>query len=126
MISNSPSRADRSLFPRLLTIFVLIILPPLFFYSAIKGDVSLVQGDGWTQNLGVRVLIGQLIAAGEWPLWNPYIFAGTPLLASVYPGALYLPNWLFAIFSPGTAMTWLVITTYHLALIGAYLYGRRI
>src|SRR5262249_28753140 len=57
---------------------------------------------------------------------NPYIFAGMPLMASVYGGAFYPPNWLFAVFSPGLAMNVVVITTYHLALIGTYLYARRI
>ena len=71
---------------------VLILLPIIYFYPAVMGEVSLVAGDGWTQNLGVRVLIGRMIAHGQIPLWNPFIFAGTPLLASIYPGALYLPE----------------------------------
>ena len=67
-----------------------------------------------------------MIARGEWPLWNPYIFAGTPLLASIYPGALYPPNWIFAVLSPATAIDLLVVTTYHIALTGTYLYARKI
>lgn len=105
---------------------VLLILPLLYFYPALIGKIALVQGDGWSQNLGVRVLIGRMIASGHLPLWNPYIFAGTPLLASIYPGALYPPNWLFALFSPGAAMHLVVITTYHIALVGTYLYARKI
>ncbi|MCW5970671.1 MAG: YfhO family protein [Blastocatellales bacterium] len=112
--------------PQLLVAAALVLLPPLYFYSAIVGDVALVQGDGWTQNFGVRVLIGRMIASGEWPLWNPYIFAGTPLLASIYPGALYPPNWIFALLPPEPAMDFLVVTTYHIAIIGTYLYARRI
>ena len=104
----------------------LVCLPLLYFYPAVIGEVLLAPGDGWAQNLGVRVLIGQMIARGEVPLWDPYIFAGMPLLASVYPGALYPPNWVFALFSPGVAVNVVVITTYHLALIGAYLYARSI
>ena len=77
--------AERQLLVRVLTVSALALLPILFFYPAIFGDVALVPGDGWTQNFGVRVLIGRMIARGEWPLWNPYIFAGTPLLASIYP-----------------------------------------
>ncbi|QQS44972.1 MAG: YfhO family protein [Acidobacteriota bacterium] len=105
---------------------IIFLLPLIYFYPALTGEVALAQGDGWTQNLGVRVLIGRMIGSGQAPLWNPYIFAGTPLLASIYPGALYPPNWLFAIFSPGAAMNLVVITTYHLALIGTYLFGRRL
>ncbi len=105
---------------------ILVLLPLVYFSPAIIGQVALVPGDGWTSNLGVRVLLGRMLAQGELPLWNPYIFAGMPLLANVYTGALYPPNWLFAFLSPGVAVKALIITTYHLALIGAYLYARRI
>src|SRR5262249_35335351 len=42
------------------------------------------------------------------------------------PGALYPPNWLFAVFSPGAAMNFVVITTYHVAMSGMFLYARAI
>jgi Bacterial membrane protein YfhO/Dolichyl-phosphate-mannose-protein mannosyltransferase len=116
--------ADRRRWPRLVAAAALILLPLLYFFPAVMGWVTLVPGDGLTQNLGVRILIGQMIARGQIPLWNPYIFAGTPLLASIYPGALYPPNWLFALFTPTTAMNLVVITTYHLTAIGTYLYAR--
>ncbi len=111
---------------RIVAAAALIMAPIIYFFPAVIGMITLVPGDGLTQNLGVRVLIGQMLRDGYLPLWNPYIFAGTPLLASIYPGAIYPPNWLFALFSPTTAMNIVVITTYHLTLIGTYLYGRRI
>ncbi|MEO6725004.1 MAG: YfhO family protein [Blastocatellia bacterium] len=104
----------------------LVLLPLVYFFPAVLGKVTLAPGDGWTQIFGIRILTGQMIARGEWPLWNPYIFAGMPLLAAIQPGALYPPTWLFALLPPQWAMNVLVITTYHLALIGAYLYARRI
>ena len=96
----------------------------LYFYPVVTDNLALVQGDGWTANLGLRILTGRLLATGEFPLWNPYIFAGMPLLASVYPGVLYPPNWLFALLPAGIAMNLVVITAYHLAFTGAYLYLR--
>jgi len=105
---------------------VLTLLPLLYFYPAALGWISLVPGDVWTSNLGVRVLVGRMIAQGQFPLWNPYIFAGMPLLAAIYPGALYPPNWLFAVLQPGAAINVVEITSYHLALFGAYLFARRI
>lgn len=104
----------------------LLLLPLVYFFPAVLGKVTLAPGDGWTQIFGIRILMGQMIARGELPLWNPYIFAGMPLLASIQPGALYPPTWLFAVLSPQTAMNLLVLTTYHLALAGTYLYLRRI
>jgi len=111
---------------RIVTAVTLTLLPILFFYPAVLGEIMLAPGDGWSQILGVRILIGEMIRNGQLPLWNPYIFCGMPLLAAIQPGALYPPAWLFAIFSPKAAMNWMVITTYHIALIGAYLYARRI
>jgi len=104
----------------------LITIPLLYFYPVLLGQVVLAPGDGWAQNFAVRVVTGQLLAAGEVPLWNPMIFAGMPLAASVYPGSFYPPNWLFAFLPPSLAMNLVVLTTYHLALTGAYLYGRKL
>ena len=108
------------------TIFALFLLPLVYFYPVLLGNVFLAPGDGWAQNLGVRALAGQMIADGQLPLWNPYIFGGMPLAASVYPGSFYPPNWLFVILSPKWAMNIVVLTTYHIAIVGTYLYARRI
>lgn len=110
--------------PLLVSLFLL--LPLLYFYPVFTNHVLLAPSDGWGQNLGARVLIGRLIAAGEWPLWNPYIFGGMPLMASIFSGAFYPLNWVFAFLSPGVAMNVIVIATFHLALIGTYLYARSI
>ncbi|HEX4947445.1 MAG TPA: hypothetical protein VFZ34_12305, partial [Blastocatellia bacterium] len=115
-----------SLSPRLLTALILIAIPLLFFYPALLGQVVLMPGDGWVQNFGVRVLAGKMLASGQLPLWNPYIFAGMPLLASVYPGVLYPPNWLFAVLPPVAAMNAVVLLSYEIAIIGSYLYARKI
>ncbi len=105
---------------------VLIAIPLIYFYPVLLGQVILAPGDGWAQNFPLRVLAGQIMAGGQLPLWNPFIFAGMPLAASVYPGAFYPPNFLFAILPATLAMNIVVLATYHLALIGTYLYARRI
>ncbi|MFN0088525.1 MAG: YfhO family protein [Blastocatellia bacterium] len=111
---------------RLAAGLLLLSIPIVYFYPAVRGALMLAPGDGWTQILGIRALIGQMLRDGHLPLWNPYIFSGMPLLASIQPGALYPPTWLFAVLSPQAAMNCMVITTFHLALIGTYLYARRI
>ncbi|MGE0131038.1 MAG: YfhO family protein [Blastocatellales bacterium] len=112
--------------PCLLVSLSLFLIPLVYFYPVLLGKVVLAPGDGWAQNLGVRALAGQMLSDGQPPLWNPYIFGGMPLMASVVSGAFYPPNWLFAILPAGLAMNVVVITTYHLALVGTYLYARRI
>ncbi len=112
--------------PRFAIALALFLIPLVYFYPVLLGNVFLAPGDGWAQNLGVRALAGQMIADGQLPLWNPYIFGGMPLAASVYPGSFYPPNWLFVILSPKWAMNIVVLTTYHIAIVGTYLYARRI
>jgi hypothetical protein len=119
-------QANSDWLARIVVALTLLLLPLIYFFPAALGKVTLAPGDGWSQIFGIRVLIGQMLAHGELPLWNPYIFAGMPLLASIQPGALYPPTWLFAVLSPQLAMNLLVLTTYHLALFGTYLYLRRI
>lgn len=112
--------------PQSVIAIALLVIPFIYFLPVLTGEVFLAPGDGWQQNFGTRVLLGRMIAAGQLPLWNPMVFGGMPLAASVYPGAFYPSNWLFAILSPKLAMNLVVITTYHLALIGTYLYARRV
>lgn len=125
-MTDSFSESANGFAPRFLTALILLAIPLVFFAPALLGQVVLMPGDGWVQNLGVRVLTGNLIASGQVPLWNPYIFSGMPLLASVYPGVLYPPNWLFAFLPPVAAMNAVVLLTYELALLGSYLYARTI
>ncbi len=124
--NSQNSAASPEKISRLVAMAVLLLLPVLFFYPVLTKGLLLAPGDGWTANLGLRILLGQMIAAGQLPLWNPYIFAGMPFLATIYPGVLYLPNWIFAVLTPLAAMNTVVITTFHLAAIGAYLYVRAI
>lgn len=128
-MTETPTTSSRTkLFqaPSIAVAITLFLLPLVYFFPAVMGQVTLAPGDGWTQIFGIRVLIGHMIAQGELPLWNPYIFGGMPLLASIQPGALYPPTWLFAVLAPKVAMNVLVLTTYHLALFGTYLFARRL
>ena len=43
--------AERQLLVRVLTASVLALLPILFFYPALFGNVALVPGDGWIRTL---------------------------------------------------------------------------
>jgi Bacterial membrane protein YfhO len=111
---------------RIAVSLALVIIPLIYFYPVFSEGILLAPGDGWDQIYGIRILIGDMLRHGYVPLWNPFIFGGMPLLASLQPGALYPPTWLFAILVPKLAMNVMVITTYHLALIGTYLFARRI
>jgi len=102
----------------------LVLLPLIYFFPAVIGKVTLTIGDSWSYSILMRMLVGRMLAHGELPLWNPHTFAGMPLLAALQPGVFYPPNWLFVLLPPGAAMKLVVISVYHVALIGSYLYAR--
>ncbi len=74
-----------------------------FGIPAAFGNTWLV-GDNLIQNFPLRVLVGTDIRNGHLPLWNPYLWSGTPLLAGFSAGAAYPTTLLFSIL-PG-ALAW--------------------
>jgi hypothetical protein len=69
------------------------------------------------QNLPWREHIRQSLRQGEWPLWNPHQFAGTPFLAKGQHLALYPLSVLFLLLPLWKAYG--VFIALHLALAGA-------
>ncbi len=68
-----------------------------------------------------RALQTAVVQSGQLPLWNPYLFTGTPVIADPNFQPFYLPNLLAAIVLPAHfAMPWLAWA--HLTLTGMFLY----
>lgn len=63
---------------------------------------------------------------GEFPLWNPYVFSGTPHFASLQSGTLYPVNIIFFIMPFIPAWTVYIILQYVFLLMFTYLYLRQI
>src|SRR5215475_688940 len=95
--------------------------PVVYFLPALLNHLILAPDDGRLFNAPLRVATAQIIRSGQLPLWNPYIFGGMPLFASAQGGLLFPPNWFYLIFSPALATNLMVITTYMIAALGAYL-----
>ncbi|HEY6230122.1 MAG TPA: hypothetical protein VIW64_02550, partial [Pyrinomonadaceae bacterium] len=102
------------------------LAPILYFITPILKGHVLCPDDGILQNVPFRVAAAQMIKSGFLPLWDPYIFSGMPLLAAAQPGILYPLNWFYLIFSPAAATNLMVVSSYMVAGLGAYLYARRI
>jgi hypothetical protein len=73
----------------------------------------------------MRVVVANLIGSGYLPLWNPYMFSGMPLFGAAQAGVLFPLNWFYLIFSTPVATNLMMLSTYMLAALGAYLYARR-
>src|SRR5438034_4639398 len=100
--------------------------PLIYFLPALITGRVLCPDDGLLQNVPFRMAAANIIRAGHLPLWDPYIFSGMPLFATAQVGILYPLNWFYVLFSPATATNLMVVATYVVAALGAYLYARQI
>ncbi|UCG24706.1 MAG: oligosaccharide flippase family protein, partial [Chloroflexota bacterium] len=76
------------------------------------------------ENYPWKQFIAQSISAGEIPLWNPNIFAGTPFLATGQHSAYYPFSLLFIVLPLAKAYGWFTLSQLWLAGVFSYLFGR--
>ena len=84
-----------------------------------------VPFDDLTQNYPVRVLAGWDIRQGHLPLWDPFEWSGTPLLAGFNAGAFYPASLLFAFMPAPLAWDLGLVATYALCGTGLFVFLRR-
>jgi len=104
---------------------VVSLLPLIYFLPATRGNLIISPDDGVIFNIPIRAVVSHLILAGYVPLWNPYMFSGMPLFGAAQAGVLFPLNWFYLIFSIPVATNLMMLSTYVLAALGAYLYARR-
>jgi hypothetical protein len=103
-------RSARRLPPALL----LAIAPLIFFHEVCLGGQIFLLRDLFNWFYPWRTFAAQSLARGEFPLWNPYSYAGTPFLANMQSGLLYPPNVVFWLFDFPIAMRLFVIIQFGL------------
>ncbi len=100
---------------------LLAIAPLIFFHEVcLQGQVFLLR-DLFNWFYPWRTFAAQSLARGEFPLWNPYSYAGTPFLANMQSGLLYPPNVVFWLFDFPIAMRLFVIVQFGLTAWFMYL-----
>ena len=107
-----------------LAVAVLVALPAVVFgVPALLGH-PVMPGDDLIQNYPLRVLAGRQIRAGHLPLFDPYIWGGTQLLAGWNAGAAYPLTLLFAVLPGVAAWTLNLIATWAVAAAGMFCFLR--
>ncbi|MGD0742234.1 MAG: hypothetical protein ABSA31_02955 [Acidimicrobiales bacterium] len=84
----------------------------------------LLTGDEVIQNYPLRVLAGEIIRHGHLPVYDPFDWGGTPLLASSNSGSLYPDIVLFAVFPPLVAWVAAEVAAFAGAAVGLYAFLR--
>lgn len=133
-----------------------VVVPLIFFYKSIffgmvpfpgdlllgnyepyKSDTNLGLASGSVPHKGqggdvIRELYPwkhfsiESIKSGEFPLWDPYVFSGTPHFASLQSGTLYPVNVLFFVLPFVDAWIIYIILQYVFLMVFTYLYLRQI
>jgi hypothetical protein len=135
------SKSSNCTWSDVLLIFILALLPCLFFWRLIAPNpadrMDIASGDFTEQYFPLRVFSAEEWLQGRIPLWNPYLYGGQPALADIQSGALYPPHVLEALllgwvgsllgreigFSL-SALELQVIAHFALAAVGTYLFAR--
>jgi hypothetical protein len=118
------ARADKWAIALFVAIPVLIGVPPALVGRPLFPGSG--TADNLTQNYPLRVLAGELLRHGRLPLWDPYIWSGTPLLAGWNAGALYPGTWLFAVLPASAAWTINVASVSVVCAAGMHVFLRRL
>jgi hypothetical protein len=67
----------------------------------------------------------EALRAGHIPLWNPYLFSGTPFLANIQAAVLYPLHWPLSWLQPGQALVWSALLHAWLAAGFTYMLATR-
>ena len=76
---------------------LLVVLNLVFFSDALLTDKTFFFRDVSFFHYPLKRLVTEAYSKGEWPLWNPYIQLGQPLLANPNTMALYPTQILFQV-----------------------------
>ena len=104
-----------------LALFTLLLFPGVVF----RGDVLYERDIHLVWYAQVEAFVRSL-AAGSWPLWNPYVSFGHPLLANANAQVLYPPAWINVLLRPPTAYAVLVLGHLAFGAFGLHGYARRL
>lgn len=109
-----PNRGD------LTAVIVLGVVPLVWFGVPALVGHPLIPGDDLVQNFPLRVLVGQQLRHGTLPVYDPYIWSGSPLLGGWNAGAFYPFTFLFAVVPATLAWTINECLVYWVAALGLY------
>ncbi len=144
-------RRLRPFLPDLLLLFSFFLLPLLLYAPVTLGGRTMLPADNlyqwepWSaqaaelgvgrpqnplltdlviQNYAWKRFAVETVQARDIPLWNPYLFAGTPFLATGQHSMLYPFSWLFLLLPIPAAYGWYALSQVWLAGALMYLFGR--
>jgi hypothetical protein len=93
--------------------------PGLVFFGRVLGGY-----DTFVYFYPLRAYLGEALRQGRLPLWNPYLFAGSPFLANPQTAIFYPGSWLFAFIDTPHAYALNFLAHIALAAVAMYAFAR--
>jgi hypothetical protein len=103
---------------------VLVGIPVLVFSVPAAFGYPLLTGDAVIQNYPLRALAGEILRHGHLPVYNPFAWGGTPLLASANAGAIFPDTVFFALLPALAAWVATEVAAFGAAAVGLYVFLR--
>ncbi|MBI4279716.1 MAG: YfhO family protein [Armatimonadetes bacterium] len=110
--------------PGLVAPGVLVLPVLLLFWGPLFEDKRLYWQDLLLQFYPWYSFAARTIKQGAAPFWNPYLFAGVPLLGNPLVGLFYPPNLIFLVLPVDRAAAWSIAGHVLLAGWGTYRFAR--
>ena len=116
-------RSLSSIGPAILLLIILVIsLGSELFSGNVIGSAHLDSDLSYFLSLRKFTFYGD----SSFPLWNPYLMCGVPLIAEIQSGLFYPPNIVFRIFPLDIATNISLFIHLYLLALSTYIFGRQI
>ena len=102
-----------------LLLLVVAFNPGLTLFGRVLGGY-----DAFVYFYPLRSYIAETLGQGRLPLWNPYLFAGSPYLANPQTAVFYPGTWLFAVLDVPRAYAVNFLGHIWIAGVAFYAFGR--
>ena len=110
----------------ILPVAFLILCVILLFSQVLYTGTSLYGSDFLYYFYPVKKFIRYCFSNNTIPLWNPYLFSGSPFISNIQASMFYPLSFLYYIFSPATAYLYSTIMHCMFGVIFMYLFMRSI
>ncbi len=104
---------------------VLAALPMIVLYPLWTNPLSAGEDDV-IYYYPLRVMVGDSLQQGRWPVRNPYEAGGVPLMGDTQSAVLYPPTWLFAAIPGALAYSLNIFLAFAIAGVGMSAYLRQL
>ena len=106
-----------------LTLWVGLWFGDLLFWA--EGRIaSHAQGDAVRSFVYLRQFGFDQWASGNFPLWNPHLFSGTPFVGSFQSSMLYPPTWAHWVLPLDVAINFEMAVSVYLLMLGSFFWAR--